>query len=134
MDYFNGRHMKILTSNSPSYIRVEFGSWLALETFGNEKGEAEANITKSNAGSYVNLDLDFLKVYLVSFAVFLPMVAVVMVVVYQVLGIPFQYSLIVPLILLIVALAGVEYSVSTTRKRFMEEFNMFMQTLTSKKD
>jgi len=134
MDYFNGRHMKILTSNSPSYIRVEFGSWLALETFGNENGKAEANITKSNAGSCVNLDIDFLKVYLVSFAVFLPMVAVVMMVLYQVLGIPFQYSLIVPLILLIVALAGVEYSVSTTRKRFMEEFNMFMQTLTSKKD
>jgi len=134
MDYFNGRHMKMQASNSPSYIRVEFGSWFALETSGNAKGEAEANIAKKNGGSYVNLNLDFGKEYLVSSAVFLPIIAVAMVIFYEMLEIPFWYSLIVLLIMLIVVLAGEGYSVSKTRKRFIKEFNMFIQSLASKKD
>jgi len=134
MNYFKGRRMRILTSSSPSHIRVEFGSWLALETSGNEKGEAEANITKSNGGSYVNLNLDFMKVYLVYFAIFLPIAVVIIVVLYQMLEIPFWFTLIVLLLILLIALAAEGYSVSKTKKRFIEEFNMFIQSLASKKD
>ena len=38
MDYFNGRSMKIVASNSPSYVGAEFGSWVALATSWECKG------------------------------------------------------------------------------------------------
>jgi uncharacterized membrane protein len=133
MDYFNGRRMKILSSNSPSYIRAKFGKVLALETSGNAKGEAKTNIMKRNGGSYVNLDLDFFEYYLTSF-VATAIFAVVAVIIYQMLELPFWLSLIILPTMALVALVGAGYSVSNTRKRITQEFNMFIQSLASKKD
>ncbi len=65
-DYFNGRRYKILFANSPSNVRAEFGSYMALSvSTGTAKGEAEAVITKANNGSYVNLHFNFMKEYIV---------------------------------------------------------------------
>ena len=60
MDYFTSKHMKILTSNSPSYIRAEFGSWTSM-SLDNAKGEVEAEIKERNDGSYSNLNFSFFK-------------------------------------------------------------------------
>ena len=50
MNYFTSKHMKIVTSDSPSYIRAEFGSWTSM-SLGNAKGEVEVEITARNGGS-----------------------------------------------------------------------------------
>ncbi len=132
MDYFEGRRMKILTSNSPSYIRAQFGSWVSMSA-SNSKGEVEINTVKRNGGSYVNLNFDFSKEYLAALIV-TTIGAVVTLIVYGVLEIEPWFTLVV--ILAFVAIAGgiVGYSISTTRKSFIEEFNMFIQSLSSKKE
>jgi hypothetical protein len=55
--------MKILSSNSPSYIRAEFGSWTSM-SLDNAKGEVEAEIKERNGGCYSNLNFSFFKEYL----------------------------------------------------------------------
>lgn len=149
MDYFTSRRMRILTSNSPSYIRTEFGSWVSM-SFGSAKGEVEVNITKRDSGSYVNLTFSFLKEYLSDLIGAIIGALIIYVVVWAILsgylsGYPSEIvekvqSLINMLILggmvlmfgVIMGLSG--YNTSRTRKRFIEEFNMFIQSLASKKD
>ena len=68
MDYFIGRQYKILVSNSPSLIRAEIGSYMAMSTStGTAKGDAETTIVKRNEGSYVNFNLNFTKEYIAGF-------------------------------------------------------------------
>ena len=144
MDYFKGRRMKILTSNSPSYVRARFGAWVSM-SFGNAQGEVEANIPKKDGGSYVNLNLNFLIEYLGNL-----MLAIIGVVIIHVImwwlattnplekpDFPavapwFALWLSVISFLLVMGVAG--YNVSLTRRRFMEEFNMFIQSLASKRE
>jgi len=132
MDYFEGRRMKILTSNAPSYIRAQFGSWVSMSP-SNSKGEVEINTVKRNGGSYVNLNFDFSKEYLAALIV-TTIGAIVTLIVYGVLEIEPWFTLVV--ILAIVAIVGgiVGYSVSATRRSVIEEFNMFIQSFASKKD
>ena len=58
MAYFDGRHMKVKTSDPPSRIKVGIGSWTEM-VLDNAKGEVTARIVKRNGGSDVNLDFDF---------------------------------------------------------------------------
>jgi hypothetical protein len=62
-DYFASKRMKIVSSNPPSYIRAEFGSWTSI-SLDNAKGEVEAEITERNGGSYANLNFNFFKEYM----------------------------------------------------------------------
>lgn len=144
MDYFTGRHMKILTSNSPSYIRARFGPWFSM-SFGNAQGEVEANITKRNGGSYVNLNLNFLIEYFGNL-IFAIIGAAIIFVFMEWLATtnPLEktdfpsvapwLALGLSVISFCLVMAVVGYNVSLTRRRFIEEFNMFMQSLASKKD
>jgi len=133
MDYFAGRHFKVHTSNAPSYIKAEFGSWISVETSGNAKGEVEANIVNRSSGSYVNLDLSFGKEYIAN-AMMLVVAVSVTLVVFEGLGFDFPFILSMLLFEVAVLLGFVGYAVSKTRRRIIEEFNMFIQSLSSKRE
>lgn len=144
MDYFTGRRMKVLTSNSPSYIRAEFGSWTSISP-SNEKGVVEVSVMKRNGGSYVNLNFNFFETYLMALIVtIIGAFATYGFMWWLVVVNPLQRAidpsganfLILMLIALFCALmiTVLGYTISLTRRRFIEEFNMFMQSLHSKKD
>ena len=131
MDYFTGRHMKIPNSSSPSYIEAEFGSLIAF-TLDNAKGKVKLNIAKSNGGAHVNLNFDFSLDYLAILTV--TTIGLLMIYIYYtILEIPVAYTLLI--MLLIVAFAGgiVQYSVRLTKRKTIEAFNMFVQSLDSKR-
>ena len=156
MDYFTGRRMRILTSNPPSYIRVQFGSWFSLG-LGKAQGEVEVNVVKRNGGSYANLNFAFFKEYLHSMIVGVIGTLIILVFDWWFMNtfapqyasslppalrdeylsmVSSTYTILVLIALLcfcvIMVLSG--YNASLTRRRFIEEFNMFMQSLASKTD
>ena len=148
MDYFTSKQMKILTSNSPSYIRAEFGSLTSI-SLNNAKGEVEAEIVEKNGGSYSNLNFSFIKEYLYALiiAIFGTLLLFVVMWLRATRELPqinpadvdnfiFKVNLItfgLSAIMFAVAVVFVAYSTSLTRRRFIEEFNMFMQLLPSQK-
>jgi len=132
MDYFTGRHMKIPNSSSPSYIEAEFGSLITL-SLDNAKGKAKLNVVKSNGGAYANLNLDFSLEYLA--ALILTIIGVLITYIYYtMLEFPFWYTLLIMLSIFILVWGLVGYSVTLTRRKIIEEFNMFIQSLASRKD
>lgn len=143
MDYFTGRHMKILTSNPPSYIKAESGSWTTISP-GNAKGDVEADIRRRDGESYVILNLNFLKEYLMALiaaiigALFIYGVMWWLVIVNPLQRVidPLEWNflaIIVVLLYLALAIGYLGYNTLLTRRRFMEEFNMFAQSLSAKK-
>jgi len=148
MDYFTGRHFRILDSNSPSYIQAEIGSWTSV-SFGNSKGKVEANLVNRNGGTYVNLDFSFLKEYLAGIAAFV----IGAVLIYATMlwagnsatvgltpSAKSEYLLLanyivlgLMVIYLVITFGIIGYSARKTRRIFLEEFNMFTQSLASKK-
>jgi len=149
MDYFTSKHMKIVTSNSPSYIRAEFGSWTSM-SLDNANGEVEVEITGRNGGSYTNLNFSFFKEYVFALIIAIFGTLFLCAVMWwratrdmsridladvgnsllKINLITFGLSAI--MFAIVIGLVG--YSTSLTRKRFIEEFNMSMQSLPSKKD
>lgn len=139
MDYFTGRHMKILTSNPPSCIKAESGSWTSVSS-GNAKGDVETDIRKRDGGSYVILNLNFLKEYLMALtAAIIGALFIYGVMWWLVIANPLQrtidpvewnfLSIIVVLLYLALSIGYLGYNTLLTRRRFMEEFNMFVQSL-----
>jgi hypothetical protein len=147
-DYFASKSMKIVTSSPPSHIRAEFGSWASI-SLDNAKGEVEVEITKRNGGSYTNLNFSFFKEYL--FALMIAIFGTLFLCVVMswrastdmsrinpadVGNFLFKVSLItvgLSAVMFVVAIGVVGYSTSLRRRRFVEEFNMFMQSLPSQK-
>ena len=130
-DYFKGRRMEILTSDSTSYIKAEFGSWVST-SLDNSKGKVEINLIKSNGASYANLNFDFSLEYLAALTVTIIGILITYIV-YTMLEIPSLFTLFIILLIVIFVWGIIGLSVSLTRRRFMEEFNMFIQSLSTKK-
>lgn len=149
MGYFTSKHMKIIASNSPSYIRAEFGSWTSM-SLDNANGEVEAEIREKNGGSYAHLDFSFLKEYLFALIVAIFGTLFLCVAMWwratrdlprvnpaEVGNFLLKTNLItfgLSAVMFAVVIGFVGYSISLTRKRFIEEFNVFVQSLSSKKD
>jgi len=143
MDYFTTRRMRILTSNSPNYMRGEFGNWFSMSS-GNAKGEVEVSIMKKDNGSYVSLNFNFFKDYMAGlFLGILGSILVYLVVNVMLSRYPQDYIEFIEPSIPFFVIAGIlivfgivtafsAYDVSKTRGRFIEEFNMFIQS-TSKK-
>jgi hypothetical protein len=149
VDYFTSKHMKIIASNSPSYIRAEFGSWTSM-SLDNANGEVEAEIKERNGGSYTNLNFSFFKEYLFALMIAIFGTLFLCVVMWwratrdmsrinpaDIGNFLFKVNLItagLSAVMFVVAIGLVVYSTSITRRKFIEEFNTFMQSLPSKKD
>jgi hypothetical protein len=149
VDYFTSKRIKILTSNSPSYIRAEFGSWASM-SLDNAKGEVETEITARNGGSYAYLNFSFFKEYISALIIAIFGTLLLRVVMWwraardvsrmgpaDVGNYLFKVNLVtfgLAAIMFAVAIGLVVYSTSITRRRFVEELSMFMQSLPSKKD
>jgi len=131
MDYFNGRHMKIKTSDPLSFIKAGFGSWTAM-VLDNAKGEVKARQAKGNGGSHVNLDIDFALEYYPALLLTITAVAATYIF-YDLLRAPSTWTLFVMLIEVVVVWGIVAYSISLTRRKVLEEFIMFIQSLSAKK-
>jgi len=148
MDYFTSKHIKIIASNSPSYIRAEFGSWTSM-SLDNANGEVEVEIKERNGGSYTNLNFSFFKEYLFALIIAISVTLLLCVVMWwratrdmsrinpaDVGNFLFKVSLItvgLSAVMFAVVIGLVVYSTSITRRKFIEEFNMFMQSLPSQK-
>jgi len=146
--YLNGKSMKTLARSQPSYVKAEFGSSFSFLDEGNAKGEVEVKVTKGNGGSYVHLNFDFTKEYALGL-----MAAVLGTFSFYVMG--FGLSLIVKLsslnpieswliafvlliglvlgaALFVIVMALEGFAVTRTKKRFLEEFNMFIELLSTR--
>ena len=145
MDYFGERRFRILVSDSPSYIRVGIGSWMSF-SLESAKGEAEVNVTKRNGGSYVNLNFNFFKDYMADFLTAIIGAILVYAVPQWIVSLIagdfvrwFQsrgFNLIflgLSIVFFSLAMILAGYSTSLTRKRFIDEFNIFAQSLQPKK-
>jgi hypothetical protein len=150
MNYFAERRYKIVVSNSPSLVKAEFGSYLAMSFSAvTAKGEMEVSIVKRNGGSCVNLNFDFTKGYLAGFisAVFgalLCFVVAYLLVSFSLSGFPswaienawsmFNTIMISAIVAVFIGTMSLEaYYVSRTRKRIIEEFNKLSQSLSARK-
>jgi small-conductance mechanosensitive channel len=148
-DYFASKHMKIVTANPPSRIRAEFGSWTSL-SLDNAKGEVEVEITKSNSGSCTNLAFRFRKEHLVAWIIAIFATVILCVIMWwransdisqinpaNTSNFILRVSLItfgLSAVIFVAAIGLVLYSTSATRKRLIEEFSLFIQSLHSEKD
>lgn len=131
-DYFKGRGLRIVASDSPSYVNAEFGSWTSI-SLDNAKGEVKVDLVKAHRGSYANLHFDFSSEYLVGSSVTMFFVAATYII-YAMLEIPQLFALIVIFVEVIFVVGIIGYSVSLTRRKFIEEFNMFLQSLASNRE
>lgn len=140
MDYFTRRHMKILSSKSPSYVKARFGSWASV-SLENAVGVVETNIAEKGAGSYLDLYFSFRGEYLGVLIGTMALVIIQCVFVWaQTLAqrgdflLGMMWSTLIVSIFLVLSGTIVAYSTSKTRRRIIEEFNMFIQSFASKKD
>jgi hypothetical protein len=131
MDYFDGRHMTVKTSDPPSRIKAGFGSWTDM-VLDNAKGEVTARIVKRNGGSDVNLSFDFALEYYPALLLTIAGVAATYML-YDLLRASPVWALFVILIEVVVVWGIVVYSISLTRRKFLEGLNMFIQSLPTKK-
>ena len=115
----------------------------------NANGEVEAEIRAKNGGSYAHLDFSFLKEYLVALIVAIVGTLFLWVVMWwranrdlprinpaEVGNFLLKINLItfgLSVVTFAIVIGLVAYSTSLTRKRFIEELNMFVQSLSSKK-
>jgi len=142
VDYFQGRNIRIQSSNPPSSIIAEFGSWFTMYP-GNAKGNVNAQLMKRDNGTYINLNFDFSSYYAsgLSMGVILSVAAFVF---FNLFLTNVLHTATIPAVLQFYAVAlsfgcvlimalGLGYDVSKTRRNFLEEFNMFIQSLASKK-
>jgi hypothetical protein len=153
MDYFIGRGDKILISNSPSLVKAEIGSWLSLTLplqSGTAKGEVEATIMKRNGGSYFDLNFNFTKEYVSgvlgaifdAFMVYIISIGIASLVTSHLpsntassLMAIFNPVIVFAVVILFAVIIVMERRlVVRTRKRFLEEFNTFAQSLKEIKD
>lgn len=130
MDYFNGRRMKVKTSDPPSYIEAGFGSWTAM-VLDNAKGEITTRIAKKNGGSYVNLKLDFALEYYPALLLTIAGVAATYIL-YDFMRVPSTWALFVMLVEVLMVWGIVAYSISLTKRKILREFNTFIQSLKQK--
>jgi hypothetical protein len=137
-DYLIGRRMEILSSNSPSYIKAKIGSWSSMSP-GDERGEVRADIVEGKDGSYINLNFDFSITYIGGFM--FGIIGALIVYYISVYLVPSEIRSILwqSLTILLAGLpillipAIIAWDVSITKKKFIDEFNMFIQSLSSKK-
>ncbi len=130
MDYFDGRHMKVKTSDSPSCIKAGFGSWTDM-VLDNAKGEVTARVVKRNGGSDLNLDFDFALEYYPALLLTIAGVAATYML-YDLLRASPVWALFVILIEVVVVWGIVVYSISLTKRKLLEGLNTFIQTLSTK--
>jgi uncharacterized membrane protein AbrB (regulator of aidB expression) len=130
MDYFDGRRMKVKTSDPPSYVEAGFGSWTEM-VLDNAKGEVKARIAKKNGGSDVNLKLDFALEYYPALLLTIAGVAATYIL-YDFMRVPSTWALFVMLVEVLMVWGIVAYSISLTRKKILEDLNMFIQSLKQK--
>jgi hypothetical protein len=67
LNYFERRHLKVVASIPPSYVKAELGSWWDFGEISKPKGEVEANICEKDNGCVVNFAFDFTSDYLKTF-------------------------------------------------------------------
>lgn len=131
MDYFDGRHLKVKTSDSPLCIKAAFGSWTDM-VLDNAKGEVTARIVKRNGGSGVSLDFDFaLEYYPALLLTVAGFVATYML--YDLMRVSSMWALFVMLIEVVVVWGIVVYSISLTKRKLKEELDMLIQSQSTRK-
>lgn len=145
MDYLVGRRMKVLASNSPSYIRAEIGSYVSM-SHGNAKGEVEFNIAKRDGGSYLHFNFSFLKNYLFDLIIAICISPIFYgILLLMLTPFPNEFIQTVQHLIWIITFGFIFTTIgfvevmsgrnaSKTRRMFIEEFNTFMQSLATKKE
>ena len=114
-------------------------------SFDNAPGEVEFNLTRRNGGSYVRLNFNFNKLYILTFAVLVALAAILyMLTMIDLSSVPIEqlarasefhslWSLLIWSVGSLFIIGFIGYNISVTRKRIVEEFSRFIQSLTTEK-
>jgi hypothetical protein len=143
-DWLASKRMKILIATHPSYIKAEFGSWTSI-SFDNAKGEVEAEITERDGGTHVDLNFSFFKEYLSALLIAVFATLALCVIMWfrvsadmpqvspdNVGSVILRTSLItvgLSAVMFAVAIGIVGYSTALTKRKLIEQFNAFAQSL-----
>jgi len=144
IEYFNRKSVKILSSSSPSYIRVKLGSLRSLPFKGDAKGEVEVNITEKNEGSDAYLNFNFFEEYQVGTAGAITLTVILYSIVYALsiylsdfitwfrgfFSVIFLGGTFLFFAFTVVGLSI--YATSLTKRKFIQEFNVFTKSLPDK--
>jgi len=119
-------------------------------SLGNAKGEVEVNVIKRSGGSYVNLNFTFFKEYAADLILAISGTLITYGLLWwiaerMIMDLPtwlrgeawssvYPFLILLPTLSFAIVMALAGYNTSLTRRRFIEEFNMFVQSLASKKD
>jgi cell division protein FtsX len=140
--------MKIIVANPSSYIRAEFGSWTSI-SLKKAKGAVETEITQRNGETTISLNFSFFKEYL--YASIIAIFATLVLCMTMWLRTSVQIASVNPtnvgsfllrvslltaglsLATFLMAIGIVAYSASSTRRRLVEEFKTFVQSLPAQK-
>ena len=132
MDYLKQKGVVVVRSDSPSYIRGVFGSWSQL-VLDNAKGVVKVTVDEEeDGGCSVGLGLSFLSEFFVALVLTI-VVGVLTYFVYGRLDFSSMWTWVVILVEVVVIWGIVGFSVPLTRRKFMKEFGVFMQSLSAKK-
>jgi hypothetical protein len=132
-NYLNGKHMKIVKSEANAHIEAEFGSIWSLSP-SNEKGIVEIQLAERKKGSLINITLDFSSTIILAAAVTISTAIILFSFLTNISRMDAYRSALLAFGLLPALLLGTAaYSFSATKKKILEEFNMFVQSLYSKK-
>ncbi len=133
LDYLKGRGVVVLRSDSPSFIRGVFGSWTQM-VLDNAKGVVRVNIEEREEGGGCSVDvrLSFLSELFVAL-VLTVVVGVSVFLIYGMLGFPSMDTWFVILAELVIIWGIVGVSLPLTKRKFMKDFDTFMQSHSAKK-
>ena len=133
-NYLSERHMKIVKSEANKHVEAEFGSIWSLSP-SNERGIIEIQIVEGEKESLINVGFDFSSTIILAAAVTISTAIILFSFLKNIIWMDAFFSALLAFGLLPALLLGTAtYSFSATRKGLLEEFNMFVQSLHSKKD
>lgn len=133
LDYLKRRGVIVVGSDSPSSIRGVFGSWTQM-VLDNAKGVVKVTIDEQEKGGgcSVGLGLSFLSEFFVAFVLTVAIAAFTFLI-YGMPGFSLTWAVSMIVIEVVIIWGIVGYSTWLTRRKFMEEFNTFMQSHSAKK-
>ncbi len=129
--YFVGRRLKILSLHKPSHIKVEIGKLFSL-WFGEALGVVDINIMKLGNHSLVNLYFNFLREY-ISGLILSILLSFILTIYGLLIDAPWDAVLLLAITVFAIVMLLEGYNVAVTRKKFVEELSLFVQSINSNK-
>ena len=130
LDYLKLRGVVIVRSDSSSFIRGVFGSWSQM-VLDNAKGVVKVTVADEDGGCSVGLGLSFASEFFAALVLTI-VVGLLTYFIYGMLDLSSMWTLFVILVEAVIIWGIVGYSARLTKRKFMKEFNTFIQSHSAK--